>query len=47
LRRAVACFPDGRQWRPGNIEIADAGMAAFSLFFMQSESFLARISRAP
>jgi len=47
LRRAVACFPDGRQWRPGNIEIADAGMAAFSLFFMQSESFLARIFRAP
>jgi len=40
LRRVFAFFPDGRQWRPDNIAIADAGLAAFSLFFMQSESFL-------
>jgi hypothetical protein len=45
LRRAFGIFPDGRQWRPENIEIADAGMAAFSLFFMQSESFLAHQRR--
>jgi len=45
LRGVCASFPDGRQWRPGNIEIADAGMAAFSLFFMQSESFLAHLRR--
>jgi len=45
LRRACASFPDGRQWRPDNIEIADAGMAVFSLFFMQSESFLAHQPR--
>jgi hypothetical protein len=45
LRRACALFPDGRQWRPDNIAIADAGLAAFSLFFMQSESFLAHQRR--
>jgi hypothetical protein len=45
LRRACACFPDKRQWRPDNIAIADAGLAAFSLFFMQSESFLAHQRR--
>jgi hypothetical protein len=45
LRRTFASFPDGRQWRPDNIAIADAGMAAFSLFFMQSESFLSHQRR--
>jgi hypothetical protein len=45
LRGVFASFPDGRQWRPGNIVIADAGLAAFSLFFMQSESFLAHQRR--
>jgi len=40
LRRVCASFPDKRQCRPQNIEIADVGLAAFSLFFMQSESFL-------
>ena len=45
LRRVFTCFPDGRRWRPDNIEIADAGMGAFSLFFMQSESFLAHQRR--
>jgi len=45
LRCAIALFPDGRQWRPDNIAIADAGLAAFSLFFMQSESFLAHQRR--
>jgi hypothetical protein len=45
LRRACASFPEGRRWRPDNIEIGDAGMAAFSLFFMQSEPFLAHQRR--
>lgn len=45
LRQVCAFFPDGRQWRPGNIAIADAGLAAFSLFFMQSESFLSHQRR--
>ena len=45
LRRVLAFFPDGRQWRPDNIAIADAGLAAFSLFFMQSESFLSHQRR--
>jgi hypothetical protein len=45
LRRVCASFPDGRQWRPDNIAIADAGLAAFSLFFMQSESFLSHQRR--
>jgi hypothetical protein len=45
LRRACASFPDVRQWRPDNMAITDATMAAFSLFFMQSESFLAHQRR--
>jgi hypothetical protein len=45
LRQGFAFFPDGRQWRPDNMAIADAGMAAFSLFFMQSASFLAHQRR--
>jgi len=42
LRGIVAKFPDSREgtgWRKYSME--DVGMAAFSLFFMQSESFLA------
>jgi hypothetical protein len=35
LRRVYASFPDGRQWRPDNIAIADVRMTAFSVFFMQ------------
>jgi len=45
LRGVCGSFPDERQWRPDNIAIADAGLAAFSLFFMQSESFLAHQRR--
>jgi hypothetical protein len=45
LRWACASFPDRRQWRPDNIAISDAGLAAFSLFFMQSESFLSHQRR--
>jgi hypothetical protein len=40
LRQACESFPDRRQWRPDNIAMADAGMAAFAMFFMQSASFL-------
>ena len=33
-------FPDAREGRSGNIGIEDFGLSAFSMFFMQSESFL-------
>jgi len=45
LRWVCASFPDVRQWRPDNIAIEDAALAAFSLFFMQSESFLSHQRR--
>ena len=45
LREVCAFFPEVRQWRPDNILMADVGMAAFSLFFMQSESFLSHQRR--
>jgi len=40
VRSACAGFPDRRR---GNVtySMADIGLSAFSLFFMQSESFLA------
>src|SRR6202142_1538929 len=41
LKAICATFPDARKGRGGNIEIADFGLAAFSMFFMQSASFLA------
>src|SRR5277367_2251822 len=41
LKAICTTFPDGRKGRGGNIEIADFGLAAFSMFFMQSASFLA------
>lgn len=45
LRRVCALLPDMRQWRPDNYPMADVGMVAFSLFFMQSESFLSHRRR--
>ena len=45
LRAVCATFPDARQWRPENLSMADVGMAAFALFFMQSESFLSHQRR--
>ena len=45
LRQVCAYFPDERQWRPNNIAMSDVGLAAFSLFFMQSESFLSHQRR--
>jgi hypothetical protein len=45
LRAVRGTFPDARQWRPDNLSMADAGMAAFALFFMQSESFLSHQRR--
>jgi len=39
LREACAAFPDKRK-SEGVYTMADIGMSAFSLFFMQSESFL-------
>src|SRR6202521_3110325 len=41
LKAISATFPDGAKGRGGNIESADFGLAAFSMFFMQSASFLA------
>ena len=41
LRAVCATFPDSRQGRGGNIAMADFGLSAFALFFMQSASFLA------
>jgi hypothetical protein len=41
LKAVCATFPDSRKGRGGNIEIADFGLSAFSMFFMQSASFLA------
>jgi hypothetical protein len=41
LKAVCGRFPDMRGGRNGNIAMADFGLSAFSLFFMQSESFLA------
>ena len=41
LRAACAAFPDPRKGRGGNISMADFGLSAFAMFFMQSASFLA------
>lgn len=40
LKAVCALFPDFRKGRRGNIEIADFGLSAFAMFFMQSASFL-------
>src|SRR5271154_666036 len=40
LKAVCATFPDARKGRGGNIEISDFGVS-FSMFFMQSASFLA------
>src|SRR5258708_12221713 len=40
LRAVCGAFPDDRVGRGGNIAIADFGLSAFSMFFMQSASFL-------
>jgi hypothetical protein len=41
LRAACSGFSDPRKGRRGNIAMADFGLSAFALFFMQSASFLA------
>ena len=40
LKGVCRTFPDAREGRSGNIGIEDFGLSAFSMFFMQSESFL-------
>src|SRR5208282_4167947 len=40
LKAVCAAFPDPRKGRGGNIAMADFGLSAFSMFFMQSGSFL-------
>ena len=41
LRDVCSAFPDKRKGGSVVYSMADIGMSAFSLFFMQSESFLA------
>jgi hypothetical protein len=41
LKAVCASFPDPRKGRGGNIAIADFGLSAFAMLFMQSLSFLA------
>ena len=40
LKAVCATFPDARKGRGGNIAMADFGLSAFAMFFMQSASFL-------
>jgi Transposase DDE domain len=40
LKAVCADFPDPRKGRSGNIAMADFGLSAFAMFFMQSASFL-------
>lgn len=40
LRAVCSTFPDPRKGRGGNIAMADCGLSAFAMFFMQSSSFL-------
>ncbi len=40
LKAVCAAFSDPRKGRSGNIAMADFGLAAFAMFFMQSVSFL-------
>ena len=40
LKAVCAAFPDPRKGRSGNIGVADFGLSAFAMFFMQSASFL-------
>ncbi len=41
LRASLAQIPEHRRGANGHYEIADAGLAAFAVFFMQEPSFLA------
>jgi hypothetical protein len=45
LRRCCETFPDPRRGSNATYKIADIGMAAFSVFFMQSPSFMAHQRR--
>ena len=45
LRTCLEAFPDGRRGANGQYSMADFGMSAFSVFFMQSPSFLAHQRR--
>jgi hypothetical protein len=40
LKAVCAAFPDPRKGRGGDIAMADFGLSAFAMFFMQSASFL-------
>jgi hypothetical protein len=40
LKAVCAAFPDPRKWRGSNIAMADFGLSAFAMFFVQSASFL-------
>jgi hypothetical protein len=40
LKAVCAAFPDPRKGRGGNIAMADFGLSAFAMFFVQSASLL-------
>ena len=40
LKAVCAAFPDRRKGRSGNIAMADFGLSAFAMFFIQCASFL-------
>ena len=40
LKAVCAAFPDPRKGRSGNNAMADFGLSAFAMFFMQCASFL-------
>jgi hypothetical protein len=46
LKAVCGTFPDTRQGRGGNIAMADFGLSAFSLFFIQQPIFNDTISPA-
>ena len=43
VKDACAAFPGKRKGGDATYAMADIGLSAFSLFFMQSESFLSRV----
>ena len=47
LRQCCETFPDKRRGMNTTYSIADIGMAAFSVFFMQSPSFLSSVAAGP
>ena len=47
LREVLAGLPDRRKGKNLSYAMEDFGLSAFSVFFTQSPSFLAHLSRSP